>query len=361
MSQLWNSDKKNIEVETINEELILDSPIKTNNNKKKYIYIVIVIFILIITLLVYLNNNKDSKTENEQQNSNIKEEVPQKDLNIVMNNYGARIEQYIEDYKEHQNGNNLTPEITSIIEETKDLDYEITCDKFEIYRSGDIYLDGCSIDKSIKKYSYGTKKREEINCKLNEYNKLNLANTIGEIIINDINIKGENKKIKIEFDYINNQSTIYLNDKKIGVDYNHYSLPEIKVAENLLFLIIETEEITIEGRENTSNLLVFDGNEKLIFDLSTAVKNITIPKFKDKSQPTFNKTGNSFATYLWIDNSKKTIGFALVTDKGLEACDCDELEIRSIQYEVSYKSNVFNDPKYTYYTMVGEPMGVEEE
>ena len=143
-------EEKQEEPEEMEEEI----PKEKMPKKKKIIIIssiIGLILLIIIILLVALNKNKKIDTEAQ-------EKLSKSEQKEIIEDYGDALKATINAYYEKQH---VLLEYADAIKLVEYDEYKVKCNKHEIYKDGEIYLDECSINKIKTSYSYGTKQEEK--------------------------------------------------------------------------------------------------------------------------------------------------------------------------------------------------------
>lgn len=193
-----------------------------NGKKKKLILIVIIALVIVIAVVVaifFLGKGKKKNGKVSNSNSNGTKETSYEE---IIKQYGTAMETQISDYKE-ESGN--LPTKDSILESTKIEGYQIECETVEIYSTGKVHLDKCSINGSEETYSYGEESNEE--AILNEYGKKSVEYVsnyfkINNGLPNNIDIQFD-AKIECETVKIYDAETLYLENCTINGSSKKYS------------------------------------------------------------------------------------------------------------------------------------------
>ena len=146
-----HSDTKVIE-NTIEEEVI-----SSKKNKSKWILLILVILILLGAMIIggflYFNSSRNDTVDED-----VVKELTEEEKENLVNSYGTALENVINVYYSKQGVLLEYNDATKLIE----FEDNVSCKTHEIYKDGKVYLDKCSVNGILTKYSYGQKQKEVV-------------------------------------------------------------------------------------------------------------------------------------------------------------------------------------------------------
>lgn len=189
---------------------------KNKMKKEKKIIILLVVCLIILSSLAIsiflITNKKKEKSVVEEK------ELTEKQKKKIINNYGEKLEAIISDELEK---NSVLLEYDDAIKLVKTTE-KINCHEHEIYEDGSLYLNKCSINGIMTRYSYGELK-EVLNNKLKVY----VETSSGKATLNKPSASKEALYNVYEVDCGDNYSEVYLFEDYV-VYYDGSGLVQMK-------------------------------------------------------------------------------------------------------------------------------------
>ena len=324
LSELENKideENKEVNVNLDNTIATMDTSfvedVNSNNKNKKILIISIVsvfVVLLIAVILFLLLGNK----------SEPKEEVEKVDYEKIINEYGMKLEESVNDYIKENDSIPTFDEIAINLNYDK---HDIECLVSEVYKDGKVYLDECRVDHKKVDYKYGKFQEKEgltidIYKEDNMFNADKKGNHISSITCDTMDctfieayekyaIINEEEKIKV-FDFYTNKKVLETTDneyKPLSHDNNLYGLFYIENDVKTLYSFSNKKTFTeITGELFTSiessvihkyNYAIFkEGTVNNFYSLKTGKISYTI----EGEITSYKEDNNKKIVYMTVQN-----------------------------------------------------------
>lgn len=237
------------------------TPNQTPKKDKKKIIIggIIVLVVVIVLLFFFLNKGKKGSKNSTNSNSNIDFNPAYEE---IMNQYGYTMETKVAEYKK---ANGVLPTREYMIDSTKVDNNTIQCRIVEIYSTGKVYLDKCSVNNSEEIYSYGEDSNdEEIMQEYGEKALAYLSNyySTRKVLPSTIDIKFE-QKVECNVVNIYNDKTLYLGDCSVNGSSDKYSYGYLK-EDGYVYISYSGSNNDVIGETTTANFESIDVQKRQI-------------------------------------------------------------------------------------------------
>lgn len=313
-----NKNDENVLIECSEEHEMSDTfidekPKKTTGKRvlKKQVKIIIVLSVILVVLIgliigVIISKKND---DNDKDNKIVEKVLSESDKESIINKYGTDLEKVIGEELITNNKLLLYEEALKLVKTEE----KINCKIHEIYEDGKIYLNKCSINGVLTKYSYGVE-QEIIDNSINVY----VEKSSGKATLTKPSVTDEPLYENYKVDCGDVYSNVYLlNDM---MDYIVYfdseglvKIKNYKTDEKILNNLDYKEVVPIKNGDDydTTNVAVLIGNFWGIYKYTG--EQIISPMYSDFVSDLNNKTDkrssiNVLASNLIIAYDSKNYG-----------------------------------------------------